>query len=253
VEESASTPPVGFFCHIMKTGGTSIRWMLLDGVLEDEDLAPYNPEATLHVDDVLFHHINPFLIREAIANDHRPVKVIAAHYPFLAHKLYPYPLATFTLFRDPVDRVVSHVMHLQRDDYPSRSYEEIYGDQDLFDRFLYNLQARAFVFEDTEAKSMMERTFDWDDDLLERAKANVETCDIIGLNSEFGAFVRRLEERFGWKFKKTLRSHRSPRRQAKVSKELRARIHEDLAYDRRFYEHVLEVYAAREPAGSAAR
>jgi hypothetical protein len=234
----------------MKTGGTSLRYMLLRDVLEPPELAPYIPGTTLVAADVVFHHINPFLMREAIANDRRPVRVIAAHYPFLAYKLYPYPLVTFSLFRDPVDRVVSHLRHQQRDEPPDRSFEQVYDDKDLFDRFFYNLQARAFVFEDEHAKSLMTRTFDWTDELLEKAKRNVELLDVIGLSSEFPTFVENLEARFGWKFRKNLRAHASPRRQADVPEDLRERIREDLHYDRLFYEHVVSLYRAREAARS---
>jgi hypothetical protein len=236
----------GFFVHIMKTGGTSVREMLLEQVLEPGELYPHEPDIEFEPKALLLHYINPFLIREEIANDPRRWRVIAAHYPFLAHELYPYDLITFSLFRDPVERVVSHLRHIQRDDHPDRSLEELYDDPHLFDCFFYNLQARAFVFEDEQANSLMVRSFDWNDELLERAKENVEQLDVIGLNSEFREFIRSLERVFGWRFGKIHHSHRSGR-QERPSRSLRQRIHDDLEYDRRFYEHVVALYRERGP------
>jgi hypothetical protein len=247
VEARAAEPPTGFFVHIMKTGGTSLRWMLLADVLEPDELYPHKSDGVeLEVNDLLLHYINPFLLRDEIATDPRRFKMIAAHYPFLAHKLFPYPLITFSLFRDPVERVVSHLRHIQRDDHPDRSLEELYEDPHLFDSFFYNLQARAFVFEDERANSLMVRTFDWNDELLERAKENVEQLDVIGLSSEYRGFIRNLERVFDWRFSKLLHSHRSGRQQ-RPSRGLRRRIHDDLEYDRRFYEHVVALYRERGP------
>jgi hypothetical protein len=248
VEAGEPTPPVGFFVHIMKTGGTSLRWMLLDGVLEPEELFPHKSDGVeLEVGDLVMHHINPFLIPDRIAAQARGAKVIAAHYPYLARRLFPQPLVAFCLLRDPVDRVVSHLRHIQRDDFPERSYEELYEDPELFDPFFYNLQARAFVFEDQTANSLMVRTFDWDESHLERAKENLEQVELIGLSSDYPAFIRNLESIFGWSFGKLLHSHRTPRRQPDVPRRLRARIRDDLSYDRRFYEHAVELYRERGP------
>ena len=36
MEAGEKTEPVGYFVHVMKTGGTSLRWMLLEDVLEPE-------------------------------------------------------------------------------------------------------------------------------------------------------------------------------------------------------------------------
>ena len=241
---------MGFFVHIMKTGGTSLRWMLLADVLAPEELFPHKRDGVeLEVNDLVLHYINPFLIRDQIAAiaDPGPVRVIAAHYPYLAHRLYPYPLLTFSLFRDPVDRVVSHLRHIQRDEHPERSLKELYDDPELFDAFFYNLQARAFVFEDESAKSLMVRTFDWDDELLARANENVEQLDVIGLSSEFGAFVCSLEGVFGWRFRETLHSHRSGGGLERPSRRLRRRIRDDLEYDLLFYEHVVRLYRERGP------
>src|SRR5262245_49452200 len=121
--EADAKPPLGFFVHIMKTGGTSVRWMLLDGVLAPDELYPHKTDGEeLEANDLFLHHVNPFHVPDAIPSEPGPIKVIAAHYPYLARELMSYPVLTFALFRDPVERVVSHLRHIQRDEQPDRSY-----------------------------------------------------------------------------------------------------------------------------------
>jgi hypothetical protein len=251
VGASESTEPVAYFVHVMKAGGTSLRWMLLESVLEPEELFPHKTDGEeLEAHDLVLHHINPFRAPELFTAA-PPVRVVSGHYPYLAKSVIPRPVITLSVFRDPVDRVVSHLRHIQRDDHPNRSYEELYDDPELFDPFFYNLQARAFAFDDQDAKSLMVRTFDWDDEHLERAKRNVEELDVIGLTSEFGEFAHNLESVFGWRFDNVYHSHRTPRHQSGVPRKLRKRIHDDLIYDRRFYEHVVSVYESRGALRSA--
>jgi hypothetical protein len=245
-------PAVGYFCHIMKTGGSSVRQMLLQDVLEAHELAPHLPNAddvsrliSLVLNPWLVRGRSPWLVRGHLPKDSQPIKVIAGHYPFLAYRLHPPPVKTFCLFRDPVDRVVSHLRHLRRESHPDRSYEDLYADQDLYDRFFYNLQARAFVFDSKTARTLLERTFDWNDERLERAKENLKLLDVLGLTSEFPMFVRDLERAFGWKFRRVVRMHEAPEKQDRVPDALRNRIREDLEYDIRFYDHVVRVWEER--------
>lgn len=232
----------GFFVHVMKTGGTSLKQMLLDGVLRRDEIFP---NAATRQDQIIAHIVNLFAVRHRIPEvDWEPVRLIAGHYPFLSHRLLPFPTKTFALFREPVERAVSHLKALQRDQR-TRSYEDLYSDRDLFDRYLYNLQARAFVFDDPNAPVMLERTFDWDEDFLARAKRNVECVDVIGLTSEFSAFTARLEQAFGWRLPAVKHLNTASEEQLPVPQSLRDRIREDLRYDVSFYEHVLGVYKSR--------
>lgn len=240
-----------FFCHVMKTAGTSVRLGLLkSGIFEAHQMAPYLPNGKA-VDLLPFYVINPFLMKDKLPKELGAIRFISGHYPFLAYRLFPAPLATASLFRDPIDRAVSHLKHLQRQSFPDRSYEDVYNDKKVFDDYLYNLQARAFVFEDENVNSLMQRTFDWNEELFERAKRNVELLDIIGLTDEFPTFIRSLEEAFGWKFKEIAHYHDAPKTQPEVPESLRERMREDLDYDVRFYEHVKKVYAERQVVRAA--
>ncbi len=234
----------------MKTGGTSLRGMLLESVLQPHELAPYMPDADEQA-RLVFHVINPYRFKDKIPRDLAPIRVIAAHYPFLAYQIHPPPLITFSLLRDPVDRAASHLRHIQRDDHPNRPFEELYEDKQIFDDYLYNLQARAFVFDESDdAPSLMNRTFDWDEERLKRAQENLESLDVLGLTREFPTFAHDLERAFGWKFKRVVHWHDAPREQAAVPDSLRKRMRNDLEYDVRFFEHATRVFEARQKAAN---
>jgi hypothetical protein len=236
--------PTVFFCHIMKTGGTSFRRMLWQ-IFRQDEVAPYLPNHSPE-ERLIFNVINPFLLGEPAPTER--VRVVAAHYPFATRELMRPPVKTLALLRDPIDRAVSYLRHIQRDTYPHRSYEDLYSDPAIFDAYLYNLQARTFVFESRTAKTLMERTFDWNDDLLARAMHNVAELDVIGLTTEYDVFVRNVESELGWKFREVLREHSAPTNQAPVPQSLRERMRVDLDYDVRFYAHARQVYLEREKA-----
>jgi hypothetical protein len=121
------------FLHTMKTAGTSLRHAL------GELAAPWPCLAELFVDDLVCAP-SPLL-------DH--AMFIAGHLPYEALDLLPPGLAVCTVVRDPVERTLSHLAHLNSRVLAERGQEGISVEEfvwsPLYHPLWQNYQARQLV------------------------------------------------------------------------------------------------------------
>ncbi len=78
---------------------------------------------------------------------------------------------------------------------------------------------------------------------LARAKAGLESVDVVGLQENFEAFCRTVEDRFGWPLGTPFFANRT--QPVDVPESFRARIAADNAMDVELYEYAVELARPR--------
>jgi hypothetical protein len=254
--------PRYLFVHVMKTGGTSFVFHLLEQFAPDE----VYPNAALdrrHPADAEPYASIPHL-RGVTAERRAGIRMYMGHFPYMVRDLIGTDVTVLTLLRDPVDRTVSVLKQFKRlyERYRDLSLDAIYDDAFVYRHFVENHQTKIFSVTAADHPRMLASTLDYQDfrDHLESArpdsggepdtitidthrlaaaKENLARVEVVGLNERFEEFVETLRSRFGW-----WPGGMAGDARANVSAEaweagtaLRARIAQDNAFDVELYEH----------------
>lgn len=113
-DAAAPTPPL-VFLHVMKTAGTSLKTALKSWWQPDRCLID------LFLDDLVL--LPDRLLRAA--------PLITGHLPFEALRVLPGPVRSVAVLRDPVERTLSHYIHLRDTPAVRREQEELSLDEFL--------------------------------------------------------------------------------------------------------------------------
>jgi hypothetical protein len=253
--------PRFFFIHLMKTGGTSFVFQMLQNFERDE--AYPSPIDRNSPTDVTPYASIPKML--ALSPERRArIRVYAGHLPYVASELLGEELIRLTLLRDPVERTVSMLKHVKRLNvrYAEHALDAIYDDPEIFRNFIENYQTRVFALTADEreraiaaassagATKPIERGTAINPRRFEQAKANLAKVDVIGLNEEYGAFLDEIHTRFGW-WPDGLTQHARANVSSEgwsAAPELRRRIADDNAFDMEFYAYARELVTGRRPA-----
>lgn len=208
-EVAGSGMPRVVFLHIMKTGGTSLSHLL-------EQLAGSSRSCiSVPLDDLLVMS-TPRL---------KQVRAVSGHIPYEALGLLPGPFQTITVLREPVERTLSHYREVRRtagvpgeltldqfladDRYavPSGNYQarSLAHTVDLAGAWItYSPTSRYLQTGGREDQPYpLQSLFDStpvalsDDQLLERAAANLSSVDLVGVTESLDGLGRRLCRLFG--------------------------------------------------------
>ncbi len=254
--EQTRTHDTYLFLHLMKTAGTSLNAHLADN-FPPEAIYPQAADAWAGADWIRYGSMSSLL--ELTPEQRASIHVYRGHYPLLVADVVK-PDWTLTLLREPVERIVSALRQKQRNDPrgAERSLEEIYETDPIRWNVIQDYQVRQFALTAEElvaAGEVIDAIFPGrdmpgaevphyvyvplDDERLERAVANVATVDVIGLSSDFDAFLDELRRRFGWRFPNAHRRRVAPSAPP-APRPLLDRIATDSAYDVEFYRRVVE-------------
>lgn len=219
--------------HIMKTGGTSLRRMLVDAVgadrvyPNDEDLAArphgWYPGSQEFVD----------ILR---SGDTHRADIFIGHFPFVLREEFESDPVTVALLRDPLDRTLSMLNHRKlKRQQSDLGYEQLLDHRDFVERQVRDYQTKIFAFDSIQqCPETVDIAFDVDDEGFNRAKARLNTVDILGLTEDFEGFAARFTEATGVALR--------PRRDNKSSMRETLQPHEALQikaltkYDQRLHE-----------------
>lgn len=234
--------PRYFFVHLQKTAGTALfkrlRFAFGEARVYPLPTEQGTPEVVLGVDRML-------------ARVHAPdadFAVVTGHFPLAAAARIGPDVRTFTVVRDPVERVLSFLRH-QAEVEPrfagwdlERIYEEPVSTGPLVaDHMVRMLSMRPEEMTDGALSPVV-----LDDDRLRDACRNLtEHIDVMGLQEEFEVFCADLEAAFGWDLGPSVFMNRTA--PAPASDALRRRIAADNRLDRQLYDHAVEHWRARHP------
>ena len=256
-------PPRVFFVHVMKTGGTSLGLALRARYAADE----FYPSGETVRRQKIF--VNELLELDAEARAR--IRCFSVHMPaWLAADVAPGHLR-FTVLREPVERVMSHLRHIARIDSCPDDIEAIYDDPD-WRGCLTNYQTRVFgetrqdhdrslatgrrklaeVGPD-EAAALFRRgvRLTWTTAFpgpremgptdLARAVRTIESMDEIGVTERIDLFAEHLGRRLGGSLGELGRHNESQPEDPHRFEGLRARVHADNALDLELYERAREL------------
>lgn len=234
--EASGEPRRYFFVHIPKTAGTTLFARLRNqfGYMGVYPMPQYEGDIETSIG------IDVMLERFAL---HPQIRVITGHFPLCAAEMLDVPVTTFTLLRDPVERVLSFLRQQQRDAtrYAGCSLEQIYDDRDMTWTFLTNFAVRQFSLDRSELTEGPKWT---DEERVERAKLRlVEKVDLVGIQEDFEGFCNALTVLYGWDLGDPMT--RNVTEPVDTPQSLRDRIREDNRHDDDLYRFAVRLWEQR--------
>jgi hypothetical protein len=172
------------------------------------------------------------------------IRVVTGHFPLCTAALLGVPFATFTVLREPVDRTLSYLRHHRKlvTEDRDRPLEEIYDDPLRFHGLVHNHMVKMLSLTPAEMTAGTMTRVDFTPEHLERAKAGLDSIDVVGIQERFDEFCAALESRFGWDLGPPERTNRTE--PVDVDATLVERIAADNALDVALYRYALERYGA---------
>jgi hypothetical protein len=229
-----------FFVHLQKTAGTTL-FRRLKHQFGAEAMYP-TPEyqgdvaATIDVD----------LLVQRFAKHRDEIRLITGHFPLCTTELLEEPFTTFTLLREPVERVLSFLRHQRQVEpqFADASLEEIYKTPLLRHGLASNHMVRMLSLSVEEMTDGLLTEVVVDDARLALAKRNLsERIDQMGIQEEFEPFCDALSTCYGWSLGPAHVANRTPPSEA--SETLRREIAADNAMDAALYEFAEDLWATR--------
>lgn len=232
----ADEPQRYFFVHVPKTAGTALFVRLRN---QFGYMAVY---PTPEYEGRLETSIGIEVMLERFARDRDRLRVITGHFPLCAAEMLGVPVSTFTVLRDPVERILSFLRQQQVEspEFRDMPIEKIYETTDLRWSLLTNYMVRQFS---TEVRELSEGPQWFDEDRVDMAKANLAHVDVVGLQEDFDGFCANLESRFGWDLGDPVKVNRTTPQP--VENSLRDRIAEDNWADIELYGFAVDLVRGR--------
>lgn len=181
-----------FFIHIPKTGGTTFR-KLLTTYFEKESYYPND----IDLQNNNGKYLNQRELINGVNGDVFNRKLIMGHYGVNLIKHLNNNVRTLAFFRNPIDRIYSHIEHIRNHDAALKGCDR---NTILVERLdhIVNLQAR-----------MMGYRGDQDD--MNHVRENIMNLDFIGIQEEYTDSVRLCNTKFNWNLELNEKSNESNR------------------------------------------
>lgn len=240
-----------FFVHLLKTGGTTLFTRVGgDPEIELDHEVPFaEAEIYPNATDGDVFTVAPQLSVEQLqkrwAERSGEIRIVMGHFPMCTAELLGVPFTTITVLREPVERTLSFLRHHKKLTPADRDLplEAIYEDEFRYKGLIENHMVKMFSLGADEMTDGMLTRVDFTPEHLERAKANLASVDVLGLQDDFEAFCGDLESRYGWELGEPMFTNRTL--PIEVPDSFRARIAADNALDVALWEYAQQLYDDR--------
>ena len=237
-----------FFVHLQKTAGTALFRRLRHG-LGTEAVYPLpteqgTPATVLSVER----------LQDRLGETGDQFRVVTGHFPLATVDRLGGTWETFTILRDPVERILSFLRHQaerrQRGAEPDTPLWEIYSDPTRFNLLIHNHMTRMLSLTPEEflPGDGVLVTVPYDAARLEMAKEGLAGLDLFGLQHRLDEFCAELSDRHGLDVGTSMRSNTTDRDD--VPEGLIDRIVHDNALDVELYAWACRLYDERHPTTS---
>jgi hypothetical protein len=233
-----------FFVHVQKTAGTAMFTRLKrqfgTGAVypnrDDGDVLTVLPQLSVAV------------LRDRWRVRRDEIRVVTGHFPLCTTELLGERFTTLTVVREPVERTLSYLRHhrmLTPEDC-DKSLEAIYEDEFRYQALIHNHMVKMFSLTPGEMTDGALTPVDFTSAHLDRAKQQLATVDVLGLQEDFEEFCATLQQRFGWNLGAPVHANRTE--PVAVSRSFRDRIARDNSMDVELYAHAERLCEQRRSA-----
>ena len=225
------------FIHIPKTAGTALKTIIKRQFPRDSVVNIYGHKPN-SIDVATFKNMEK--------KEKEKIKCLIGHFQFGLHQYLPQPATYITMFRNPVDRIISSYYYIIRS--PSHClYKKIIGSKMSLKDFvssdttmrLLNLQTKFIGKIGNERHTVNDKFVSGD--ILEIAKNNIVKNNIIfGVTEKFDESVSLFKQLLGWQNIFYVKKNVTDKRLATkaISKRVRRIIEEKNELDLELYEFV---------------
>ena len=203
-----------FFIHIPKTAGSSFRSMLYKQFPQDV-IYP-------NLKDIRANRGHyPYLkaAREVLQGE-RQVQFLMGHYPYAIGKKLPKDPECIVFLRDPMERAISNIYHLQQNNPRFKNISERVIIESAVSQ-INNIHVRFLGDWRFRPKKLFTAETEWGAKAIIRAKRNLDSCAFVGFTEYFEESVAALQQKFNWKLGRILKKNTtSKRRKSPLSDDL---------------------------------
>lgn len=240
-----SAPDRYLFVHIQKTAGTALLRRLRHH---------FGPEAVYPTPAEQGSSQVVLDVERLVERVHRSgadLKVMTGHFPLATADRIGGSVATFTVLRDPVERVLSFLRHQREVDprFSRSSLEEIYASPVARSGLVRDHMVRMLSLTSEEMTDGALTQVTIDRVRVDSAFENLAgRIDVMGLQERFDVFCQDLEGAFGWDLGEPIFMNRT--RPVGASEALRQQIEADNEHDRDLYLRAVELWKRRHPTSA---
>jgi hypothetical protein len=197
---------VPLFLHIPKCAGTTFAHIAYVQYCQRQDTESADdqfPNGVYYFPGTLFFKPRPPRVPERALEVIRrsDLRAVVGHFCFGLHALMPHPAAYLTLLRHPLERILSLYYHLRWDE-PSSALGDrgrVFDRTTTIEEFMTGLALREVDNDQVRRISGVEPPFgQCTREMLEQAKANLETFWLVGTTERFEDTLESAHLRLGW-------------------------------------------------------
>ena len=226
------------FVHLQKTAGTALLRRLRHALGPDRVYPRPHEQGTPAV----------VLGVDRLASIDPSVRVVTGHFPFAAAEDLGGPVSTFTVLRDPIERVLSFLRHQREveDRFAAWPLEKIFEDPIATGPLVANHMVKMLGMTRAEMTDGAVTPIEVTAKHRDRAEDVLHhRIDVFGLQEHFEIFCDDLEVRFGWDLGPPVFMNRTTPMDS--SPHLRTRIAEHNELDVALYETAVDLWSQRHP------